>query len=196
MPQYRLLLAVLLASGCAGAAEGPALGADGFFQRYTAPDAAQLDNDIRELRTELEAARAAGDRPAALRASADLGERLTTARRENEARRLLTAALDEARPLGDSETLGWLLLNLATANQYAGHRAEAAAQFAEALRLAQQQRSEELEHYTLHHWGRFLAEAGDIAQARARFERALAIRVRLGDARQASTRRALAALDR
>lgn len=196
MPKPSLLLATLLASGCAGSGEAPMLGADGFFQRYTAPDAAQLDNDIRQLRAELDAARATGDRPAALRASADLGERLTTARRENEARTLLSAALDEARPLGPSETLGWLFLNLATANQYAGHRTEAAAQFAEALRLAQQQRSEELEHYTLHHWGRFLAEEGDIPQARERFERALAIRVRLGNARQASTRRALAALDR
>lgn len=167
-----------------------------FFQRYTAPDRAQLAADIRELRAELQAARAAGDRDAALRATADLGERLTTARDEPAAIALLTAALAEAAPLGASETLGWLWLNLATANQYAGHTAEAAAQFPRALALARSLRAEELEHYALHHAGRFLVEQGELARARASFEQALAIRVRLGAPLQASTRRALEALAR
>jgi len=190
-------IAGLLAVWSAACADGAAPSrreAAVYFQRYTAPDRQQLQTDIRELRQELRAARANRDRAAALRATADLGERLTTARREEEARTLLAAALAEARPLGPSETLGWLLLNLATANQYAGYRDEAGPQFAEALALAQSTRSAELEHYALHHWGRFLAEAGDIAGARDRFERALDIRKRLGDPRQASTQRALDAL--
>lgn len=165
-----------------------------FFQRYSPPDLEQLETDIRELRQELRTARAAGNRDAALRATADLGERLTTARREEEARSLLSAALSEARPLGSTETLGWLLLNLATANQYAGRRDEAAAQFPEALALSRHLGLDGLEHYVLHHWGRFLAEEGDTAQARARFAQALEIRIRLRDPRQASSRRALDAL--
>lgn len=190
----RSLAAMLLAAGLIGCGSDSAATTE-FFQRYTAPDPRQLEADIRELRAEWRAARAAGNRDAALRAAADLGERLTTARREREARTLLSATLAEARATGSPEDLGWVLLNLATANQYSGHRDEASAQFPEALRLARSARSEELEHYTLHHWGRFLAEDGEISRARACFERALEIRVRLGDPRQASTRRALAALD-
>lgn len=166
-----------------------------FFQRYSPPDFEQLETDIRELQQELRSARVAGNRDAVLRATADLGERLTTARREEEARSLLSAALSEARPLGSTETLGWLLLNLATANQYAGRRDEAAAQFPEALALSRDLGLDELEHYVLHHWGRFLAEEGDTAQARTRFAEALEIRIRLRDPRQASSRRALDALD-
>lgn len=166
-----------------------------FFQRYTDPDPRQLLRDIVALRSELKAARDKGDQAAALRISADLGERLTTARREQEARELLTKALDEARAASMSETLGWLLLNLATANQYLHRREAAAAQFPEALAIARALPAHELEHYTLQHWGRFLAESGDIADARQCFSRALELRVRLDDPRQASTRKALQALD-
>ncbi len=190
------ILVAVLATACTSALAASAqTAAPEFFQRYSAPDPEQLETDIRELRQELRSARAAGNRDAALRATADLGERLTTARREQEARTLLSAALAEARPSGSSETLGWLLLNLATANQYAGLRYEAAAQFPEVLALSRNLGLDELEHYVLHHWGRFLAEEGDIAQARARFAEALEIRIRLSDPRQASTRRALEALD-
>lgn len=167
-----------------------------FFQRFTADDRQGLENEILAARSDLQAARAKGDRSAALEITADLGRLLTTARREQEARAILTAALDEARPLGDSETSGWLLLNLATANQYLHRRDEAAKQFPEALRIARSVKSPELEHYTLHHWGRFLAESGDIAKARECFSAALVIRVGLNDpVRQASSRRALKALD-
>lgn len=97
--------------------------------------------------------------------------------------------------MGASETSGWLLLNLATANQYLHRRDEAARQFPKTLKITRSVKSRELEHYTLHHWGRFLAESGDIAQARRCFAAALEIRIRLNDPRQASSRRALKALD-
>lgn len=167
-----------------------------FFQRFTADDQQVLENEILTARSDLQASREKGDRSAALEISADLGRLLTTARREQEARAILKAALDEARPLGDSETSGWLLLNLATANQYLHRRDEAAKQFPEALEIARSVKSPELEHYTLHHWGRFLAESGNIVQARECFSAALEIRIRLNDyVRQDSSRRALKALD-
>lgn len=192
-----VLLVVALIAGCE--ASRPSTSAPeklAFFQRFTADDQQALENDIRTARAELQAARAKGDRSAALEIAGDLGRLLTTARREQEARALLTAALDEARPLGASETTGWLLMNLAMANQYLHRREEAAKQFPEALEIARSVKSPELEHYTLHHWGRFLAESGDIAKARECFSAALEIRIRLNDpVRQASSRRALKALD-
>lgn len=191
------LFIVALLAGCeASRSSANAAEEIAFFQRFTAGDQQGLENDIRMARAELQAARAKGDRSAAPEIAADLGGMLTTARREQEARVILSAALDEARPLGVSETSGWLLLNLATANQYLHRRDEAAKQFPEALEIARSVGSPELEHYTLHHWGRFLAESGDIAQARECFSRALEIRIRLNDpVREASSRRALKALD-
>lgn len=192
-----VVLVVALLAGCE-ASHPPTSASEkvAFFQRFTADDQQVLENDIRIARADLQAARTKGDQAAALEIAADLGRLLTTARREQEARAILTAALDEARPLGASETSGWLLMNLATANQYLHKRDEAAKQFPEALEIARSVKSPELEHYTLHHWGRFLAESGDIVQARECFSAALEIRIRLNDpVRQASSRRALEALD-
>lgn len=166
-----------------------------FFQRYTAPDPQALEQDIAAARAELAAARARGDEPAELEAAADLGGMLTTARKETEARAILVPALERARRRDASDTTGWLLLNLATTNQYLRQTAEAAEQFPEALEIARSLGATELEHYVLHHWGRFLAETGELAQARDRFTQALALRVRLNEPRQESTRRALRALD-
>ncbi len=166
----------------------------GFFQRYTAPDRQALEKDTARARAELTAARGRGDTAAELQAAADLGGMLTTAREEEEARAILLPAVERARR-GESDALGWLLLNLATANQYLRRTAEAAEQFPEALQIARAQGDAELEHYVLHHWGRFLAETGQTAQARERFSQALALRIRLNEPRQESTRRALRALD-
>lgn len=197
MHNVAALLVVALLTGCEASRPSTSpLEEVAFFQRFTVDDQQGLENDIRIARADLQAARAKGDQSAALEIAADLGRLLTTARREQEARSILMAALDEARPSGASETTGWLLMNLATANQYLHKRDEAAKQFPEALEIARSVKSPELEHYTLHHWGRFLAESGDIAQARECFSAALEIRIRLNDpVRQASSRRALEALD-
>lgn len=77
-------------------------------------------------------------------------------------RALLSEYLARARERGTSEQVGWLLLFLATANQYLGRRGEALGQFNEAHALATSARTKRLEHFVLHHWGRFLAEAGEI----------------------------------
>ena len=55
------------------------------FQRYTAPDATALEVNIRETRSKLAAAVAAGASGASVEHAADLGSMLTTARQEAEA---------------------------------------------------------------------------------------------------------------
>lgn len=53
-----------------------------------------------------------------------------------------------------------------------------------------------LEHYTLHHLGRFLVDTARSDDAVGAFEAALEIRDRLGEPRAAATRAALEALAR
>ena len=87
-----------------------------------------------------------------LEATIDLGTALTVARREREAVDLLRPAVDAARREGAApDALGWAVLTLATAEQYAGRPDRATAGFTEALALARSAGDEELEHYTLHH---------------------------------------------
>lgn len=169
-------------------------GAHVHFQRFTVEDHEHLLRQIEQTRLELAAAQARGDHGATLELAAELGEGLTTARREGEARALLVGYLPLARQHGDPEATGWLLLVLATANQYLERRSEANGQFAQALRLARSCGSQRLEHFILHHWGRALVEAGEHERALACFTRALELRVALDEPLQASTRRAIAAL--
>jgi len=166
-----------------------------YFQRYSAPDESTLHADILAATDALAVARRNGDMAQALALSATLGGMLTTARRESDACKLLEEALAEARDCGQEAMQGWLQHMLATARQYCGDRIDAHAGFAEALSIARRLGLEELEHYALHHWGRCLVEDGQVDRARECFLAALAIRERLGDPRQASSRRALAALD-
>lgn len=165
-----------------------------YFQRYVPDNQQGFLTSIEKMRSELVEARSAGDVAALLDLVPDLGSMLTTARQEDEARQLLLEFLPLAREQNAPEQLGWLLLALATANQYLERRSEAGEQFAEALALAHSSYSEQLEHYTLHHWGRFLVEEGDIEQAKNCFTRALELRVKLDEPRQESSRRALEAL--
>lgn len=182
-----LVAVAVLAAGCRASAPT-------FFQRYTPADPRGFEREIDDARAELATLRARGERDAALRVAADLGGMLTSARREREAEALLVPALAEARAAGATETIGWLLLYLATTHQYLGRPRLADAQLREALAIAERLPAESLAHYALHHRGRLLVEQGDLPAARACFERALAIRVRLGEPRQDSTRKALAAL--
>jgi tetratricopeptide (TPR) repeat protein len=126
--------------------------------------------------------------------AASLGSMLTTARRESEARGILSRFLPMARKIGTPEQVGWLVLYLATANQHLGHRDEASAQFREAHASSESSGAMRLQHFTLHHWGRFLAEERELDRARECFERALALRVESNDPRQDSSRKALEAL--
>lgn len=165
-----------------------------YFQRFTPDDPEEFLVSIENVRLELVEARSAGDVAKLLDLVPDLGSMLTTARQEDEARQLLLEFLPLAREQNMPEELGWLLLALATANQYLEHRSEAGEQFAEALALAHSIHSEQLEHYVLHHWGRFLVEQGNIEQAKECFVRALELRVKLDEPRQESSRRALETL--
>lgn len=164
------------------------------FQRFTADDPIELRAQIERAQSDLRVAEARTDEAETFRVAASLGSMLTTARREEEARALLSDYLARARKRGTSEQVAWLLLFLATANQYLGHRGEALRQFDEAHSLATAARAKRLEHFVLHHWGRFFAEAREIDRARECFTRALELRVELGDPKQASSRRALEAL--
>jgi tetratricopeptide (TPR) repeat protein len=131
---------------------------------------------------------------AVLDAAVDLAEALTVAGCESEAIALVAPAVRLARETGRDETLRWALLVLATAEHYAGAEAEAEKHFREALALARASGDRVLEHYTLHHVGRFLVDTSRTDEAALCFTLCLAIREELGDPRAESTRRALAAL--
>lgn len=164
------------------------------FQRFTVSDHGQLRQEIEQVRAELADAEARGEPLAVLELAATLGDLLTTAGDEAAARSAIRAYLPLALEYGSSEATGWLLLSLATANQYLERRAEAQAQFADALRLAESSGSRRLEHFVLHHWGRALVEEGALEQAMDCFTRALELRVALGEPLQLSTQRAIDAL--
>jgi tetratricopeptide (TPR) repeat protein len=119
---------------------------------------------------------------------------LTVADREAEAAELLNENLIKARELGNQALIGWTLLYLATARQYLGQRAEAHTMFAEALGIATAHGMRDLESYVWHHRGRCFAEDRSIPAARDCFERALRLRLELGDPRAERSREALVLL--
>jgi tetratricopeptide (TPR) repeat protein len=127
-------------------------------------------------------------------ATVDLAETLTTAGREAEAVALAAPAVHLARDAGRTESLGWALLALATAEHYDGRAADAEPHFDEALEVARTTADRVLEHYTLHHLGRFLVDEQRIDDAVEAFTASLAIREQVGEPRAASTRAALEAL--
>lgn len=131
-----------------------------------------------------------------LDATVDLAEVLTVAGREVEAVALAGPAVRLARDSGRTDVLGWALLALATAEHYVGRPAAAEPHFVEALAIARDTGDPVLEHYTLHHLGRFLVDTDRADDALLAFQAALGIRDRLGEPRAASTRAAIAALTR
>jgi GNAT superfamily N-acetyltransferase len=162
------------------------------FGRFTRTAEAD-EAAIADARTAL--AQATGDE-ATVEAEVSLGEALTVARREDEALGVLIPAVGRARSATVApEVLGWALLMLATAEHYADRPDDAASRFDEALRIARQASDESLEHYCLHHLGRFLVDQGQRDLARAAFASCLVIRERVADPRAARTREAIAALD-
>jgi tetratricopeptide (TPR) repeat protein len=165
------------------------------FQRFEADNPEKLLAQIERAQSDLAAAVTRHDHEEQLSIAASLGSMLTTARRGEEARQLLLEYLARARQRGTPEQIGWLLLFLATANQYLDQRPEASRQFDEALAQAKSGETKQLEHFVLHHWGRFLVEDGEFERAKECFKRALALRVELNDPKQASSRRALEAID-
>jgi len=164
------------------------------FQRFTAPDAAALEAGIAEQRARLALALEAGDDLAQVDHTADLAGLLTTARRESEALALLQRQLDRVEQFSASEVSGWFWNTYATALQYNGLRTQANPAFARALELSHAGGWQRLQAFVLQHWGRSLVEQGDLDDAQAKFEAALALRRQLNDPRTASTESALAGL--
>lgn len=160
--------------------------------RYTAPDAQALASSIAGRRQQLAQALRANDPVATVDHAADLAALLTTDRRELEALPLLREHAGAAETLPAEECAGWFWNAYATALQYAGERTEADRYFGKTLALATAAGWQRLQALALHHWGRNLVEQGRVDEAQARIADALAIRVRLGDARgQASSQQAL-----
>lgn len=167
-----------------------------FFMRYEHRNPDELRRTIDESCKILSEARRAHNQELIFQTSIDLGELLTVARRESEAiavlEPLLKFDLDRAAP----EDRAWLYLNYATANQYFQRRAAAGSYYKKALKFVRKHKLETVEHFVLHHYGRFLVETGDFRRAERRFTEALKIRQKLNDARIDSTRKALAELRR
>ena len=151
-----------------------------FFRRHVPPDPDGLRAEIARQRVAL--AGADGD-AARLEALGRLGFALFMIGDEREAAPLLDEALALARSRGDRKTEIEVLLGLGTARQYLGARDLAQRLFAEGLTLCAASGIREQEHFLLHHQGRCHVEQGRIAEARAAFERALAIRKTLENKR-------------
>lgn len=162
--------------------------------RFNAPDPAALARAVEDKRVELNAAVLADDACGVVDAAADLASMLTTARREAEAVHLIEQHLHLADENGHFEPAGWLWNAYATALQYCGRRCDADVYFGKAVEVARVHGWRKLQALALHHWGRSLVEQARFAEAELRIAEALAIRVELGEPRQESSRRALAAL--
>lgn len=159
--------------------------------RYAAPDPDRLLREIEMTRGKLREALCANDALATIDHAADLASMLTTARMETEAVALLQAHAALAESQSEFEPAGWYWNALATALQYAGMRVEAEPYFAKAVALARAAGWLQLLALALHHWGRSLVEQRRYSEAEHRIREALDIRVRLGETRQESSRRAL-----
>ncbi|CAN7433966.1 tetratricopeptide repeat protein [Terrabacter sp. LjRoot27] len=166
----------------------------GRFTRTAEEDDAALEAARADLASAVEAAPGDGAGAAVLDAAVDLAEALTIAGQEQEAVALARPAVHVARETGRDETLRWALLVLATAEHYADETAAAEAHFRDALDHARSSGDRVLEHYTLHHLGRFLVDTGRTDEAVVCFEACLVIREELGEPRAETTRAALAAL--
>jgi tetratricopeptide (TPR) repeat protein len=162
------------------------------FLRFRWRDPKALEHEIHDARL---AHASAGDTATEVEAACRLGIALTAADRESEAATLLDATLAKARHLLEAAPTAWVLLHLATARQYVDERTIAQSMFEEALTIATAHGLREIEHYVLHHRGRCYVEQKDLAEAKRCFERALEIRLELGEPRAERTRQAIAALN-
>jgi tetratricopeptide (TPR) repeat protein len=114
---------------------------------------------------------------------------------------ILTAAIDDlaeavalARSLDDVRREAANLIRLATAMQYDNRHAEAEPLFRDALALTERPEAAMYRDFALQHWAKWLVETGNVAEAVACFEQALALRQRKDDGELiASTEQSLAA---
>jgi tetratricopeptide (TPR) repeat protein len=158
----------------------PDPGHDRFFRRFHPEDPGEVGRQIEADRGRLTAIRASGDRQTEMSICLGMGFGLYITGAEAEAAPVLDRALALARALGDRAVEIEALLHLATARQYLGERVLAQSLFREALERSSAYGIDTFEHFILHHQGRCFAEQAMIADARACFTRALALRVTLG----------------
>lgn len=161
------------------------------FMRFVPPDAQALSQAI-ATHTERHAEALRGDDALAqVDASADLAGLLTQAGQQAQALAVLLPHQAQAEALSAHEPAAWFWTAWATALQYQGRRDEAEPVFAKAVAVARAGAWPRIEAMALHHWGRSLVEQDRVHEARERFTQALALREALGEASQASSRRAL-----
>ncbi len=167
------------------------------FRRFRLEDAEAAHEEIAACREKLDAAHAEGDEEAELAARIRLGFLLTPLDREAEAIAALEPAVALARKRGEPMAELEALLNLATALQYLGERERAQALFQDGLDRAKACEIADFDSFYHHHRGRCCVEQGKLAEARAAFEIALALREQMGVERFImSSQAALADLDR
>jgi tetratricopeptide (TPR) repeat protein len=169
-----------------------------FFRRAVPPDRGAFLSYVETRRAALAQVRANGDERALIDAAGELGSVLFMLEgREAESAALLEEALALSRKHGDRATEIDGLLGLATARQYLGEREAAMALFEDGLALVAQTGIAAQENFLLHHMGRCLVEMGRIDEARDAFEKALVLRLAIGNPRFiASTQGALEELAR
>ena len=167
------------------------------FRRFRVADVDVAKTEIEDCRKRVEQARRKGREDKALDDLIQLGFLLTPLDCENEAVQHLEEALALARSTQNRTAEIAAILHLATAVQYCGDRNRAQQLFCEGLALAQTYEIAEFDHFFHHHRGRCCVEQGKLAEARAAFETALALREPLGEPRFImSTMGALEELDR
>jgi HTH-type transcriptional regulator, pleiotropic regulator of extracellular virulence genes len=152
-----------------------------FFRRFRAEDPAAIAREIGADLLRLAEAQRTGDEAAELMISTGIGFGYYITGGEASAAPHLDRALALARRLEDRRAEIEVLLHLATARQYLGERTLAQSLFEAALARSEASGITEFDHFILHHQGRCHAEQGQLAEARRCFERALALREKLGD---------------
>ncbi len=146
------------------------------FQRPPYLDDESIRERIAQGLDRLLEVRDAGDEAARLHLLGQIGNDQRSLGNLLEAEMFLTEAVALARKLGDTRREAANLIRLATARQYSGHHAEAAAIFRDALARTRTGEASAYEDFALQHLGKCLVEMGEVEEAIACFDRALVLR--------------------
>lgn len=149
------------------------------FLRQYADEPGPLLHVIHEGLDELPTARAEGDTPHLIAVLGQLGEAYRSLGRLEQALPYAREAYELAVESSNRKAMISNGLRLATLLQYRNEHAEAEPLFRETLELAR--RMHLLEDFACQHMGKCLAELGQLDEAIACFERALALRAARGE---------------
>ena len=164
------------------------------FQRDSVDSETEWQERLSELTSGVDSAEATSE---LARAKGRLGDHLRLRAETNtEAIAILHDAVELAESLEEDVLLVSNTIRLATAYQYAGEHERARPFFEHAIQLAERHDHRTLLGFAHQHYGKCLAETGDLAPARRHLTRALRIRTSSADETLIeSTQRALNALD-